>query len=124
MERQMSYTSLPRVTAPYAIAFSIEELLLVRSWAQQRDLALAVATDQVLNGAEFEEMLIVSPQSRDRRTLTIWRTQTAVFAQTPQSKPRAFDSMRELLAALRPARKRHTTWLRLLRRVSFGANAA
>ena len=104
------------IAAPYAVAFSIEDLILVRSWAEQRSLRLTVATDQVLDGAEFEELLILAPHNRQRRTLTVWRTQTGVFAQTPHGRPRSFDTVRDLLDALRPAQQRQRAhWLRVLR---------
>ncbi len=104
------------VRAPYAVAFSIEDLLLVRSWAEQRGLRLNIATDQVMDGAEFEEMLIIAPPNRERRTLTVWRTQDGVFAQTPQGRPRSFACTKDLLEALRPAQPRQrAAWKRLLR---------
>ena len=108
--------SQPRqIIPPYAIAFSIEELILVRSWAEQRKLRLTIATDQVVDGAEFEELLIIGPPNRQRRTLTLWRTQAAVFAQTPQGRPRGFDTLKHLLDALRPAQAtQRAGWLRRL----------
>ena len=109
----MPSLSPARPAAPYAIAFSIEELILVRSWAEQRGLRLTIATDHVVDGAEFEEMLIMAPPGRQRRTLTLWRTRTAVFAQTPYGRPRTFDTLKDLLDCLRPARQR-AGWLRLL----------
>ena len=102
---------------PYAIAFSIEELLLVRSWAQQRGLHLTVATDQVLNGAEFEEMLILAIPGRQTRTLTLWRNAVAVFAQTSHSRPRAFEKLKDVLDTVRPIQKSRSGWRRLLGRV-------
>jgi hypothetical protein len=106
--------AFPCVPAPYAIAFAIEELLLVRSWAQQRGLHLTIATDQVRNGAEFEEMLILTSKGRQPPSLMIWRTANAVFAQTPQSRPHGFATLKELLAALHPAQKARGPWRRLL----------
>ncbi len=107
---------MPRhAAAPYAIAFSIEELLLARSWAAQRGLLLSIATDQVVDGAEFEELLIIAPPGRERRTLTLWRTGTAVYAQTPRGRPRMFGSLRALLDSLLPARPaRAAGWMRRL----------
>ena len=93
----------PTAPAPYAIAFSIEELILVRSWATQKKLRLFVSTDQVLDGAEFEEVLVIVPQGRQHRNLTLWRTPTTVFAQLPQGRPRAFATLKDALEALRPA---------------------
>ena len=112
----MSQSRRSPSTAPYAVAFSIEDLILVRSWAEQRSLRLTVATDQVLDGAEFEEMLIIAPPNRQRRTLTVWRTQAGVFAQTPYSRPRSFATVRDLLDSLRPAQQpQRASWRRLLR---------
>ncbi len=112
----MSLSCQSNITAPYAVAFSIEDLILVRSWAEQRSLHLTISTDQVLDGAEFEEMLILAPRNRQRRTLTMWRTQASVFAQTPHGRPRAFATVKDLLDALRPAQQRQRApWRRLLR---------
>ena len=112
----MSMSRQSTIAAPYAIAFSIEELLLVRSWAERRSLRLVIATDQVLDGAEFEELLIIGPHNRQRRTITVWRTQASVFAQTPHGRPRAFATVKELLDNLRPAQQRQRAgWMRLLR---------
>jgi hypothetical protein len=99
------------VTSPYGLAFSIEELILVRSWAEQRDLRLTVALDHVVDGAEFEEMLIIAPHNRQRRTLSIWRTNAGVFAQTPAGRPRTFATVKEMLEAIRPAPSRRKSWL-------------
>ena len=68
----------------------------------------------MLDGAEFEEMLVIVPQGRQHRNLTLWRTQTAVFAQLPQGRPRAFATMKDALESLRPAQTR-AGWKRLLR---------
>ncbi len=105
---------LPTIPAPYAVAFSIEELILVRSWATQRKLRLFVSTDHVMDGAEFEEMLVIVPQGREQRNLTLWRTPTSVFAQLPQGRPRAFATMKDALESLRPAQTR-ASWRRMLR---------
>ncbi len=86
----------------------------MRSWAQQRGLHLTIATDQVRNGAEFEEMLILAPQGGQPRCLTVWRTANSVFAQTPQSRPHGFTTLKELLDALQPAQKARSPWRRLL----------
>lgn len=113
----MTFLARTTPSIPYAIAFSIEELLLVRSWAHQRGLCLTIATDQVINGAEFEEMLILAAPGRQTRTLTLWRTPTAVFGQTPQSRPRAFETLKDVLGTLRPVQKSRLNLRRLVGRV-------
>jgi hypothetical protein len=88
---------------PYGLCFPIEDLVLVRSWAEKRGLLMIVALDQTLDCAEFEEMLILAPPDRKRRTLTIWRTLGSVFLQVPHGRPRAFATVQEALASIRPA---------------------
>ncbi len=111
----MSLSRQSNNAPPYAVAFSIEDLILIRCWADRRGLQLSVAIDQVVDGAEFEEMLIVAPQNRERRTLTLWRTQANVYAQTPEGRPRAFATLKDLLEALNPAQPRQRTpWHRRL----------
>jgi hypothetical protein len=73
-----------------------------------------IATDQVRNGAEFEEMLTLTAKGHQAPSLILWRTANAVFAQTPQSRPQGFTTLKELLAALHPARKARSPWRRLL----------
>jgi hypothetical protein len=99
---------------PYGLSFSIEDLIAVRSWAEQRNLRLGVATDQVVDGAEFEEMLILAPKNRDRRTLTLWRTYSGLYAQTPHGRPRQFATVAEMLESIRPVPKRRRSFWRFL----------
>lgn len=99
---------------PYARAFAIEELLMVRDWCQQRGLLMTVVLDQVLDHAEFEEMLVLSPPDRRRRTLTMWRTVGSVLLQVPKGCPHAFETVPAALASLRPARRKRRSLLRFL----------
>ncbi len=111
----MTISRQMNIVEPYAVAFSIEDLVRVRSWAEQRALRLTVVTDQVLDSAEFEELLVIAPPDRERRTLTIWRTHNSVFAQTPGGRPRAFATVADLLRSLRPAQlPQRAHWMRLL----------
>jgi hypothetical protein len=91
---------------PYGLSFPIDELVLVRNWAEARGLCMLVALDQTLDHAEFEEMLIIAPQDRRRRTLTIWRTLGSVFLQAPHGRPHAFATVQDALASIRPAASR------------------
>jgi hypothetical protein len=95
---------------PYGLSFAIEELILVRGWAAERQLRLAVALDHMADGLEFEEMLIISAPNRRQPTLTLWRIDTGILAQTEQGPPRYFATISDMLAAIRPARKRRTSW--------------
>jgi hypothetical protein len=102
--------------APYGLSFPIEELVLVRRWAEERALNMIVALDQTLENAEFEEMIILAPPDRRRRTLTIWRTLGSVFLQVPHGRPRAFATVEEALASLRPAAAKRPSLFRFFSR--------
>jgi hypothetical protein len=99
---------------PYGLSFPIEELVQVRRWAEERQLRMIVALDQTAENAEFEEMLILAPLDRSKRTLTIWRTLGAIFLQIPNGRPRAFATIDEALASLRPAPAKRNKLLRFL----------
>ncbi len=100
---------------PYGIAFTIHDLLRLRHWCEKRGLHMDVALDQTLDDVEFEELLIVSPPSREKRSFTMWRTVSSTFVQTPTGAPRAFASAAEALDSLRPARPKRNALLRFLR---------
>ncbi len=106
-------TSLSR--PPYGLAFPIQDLLRIRHWCEKRGLRMEVALDQMLDDVEFEELLIVTPPSREKRSFTMWRTLGGIYVQTPTGAPRAFFSTIDALDSLRPARPRRNALLRFLR---------
>jgi hypothetical protein len=110
----MHHSDVSVARAPYGLAFEVEDLLLLRSWAGQRRLQLTILLDRIVDGAEFEEVLVVAPAGSDRRTLTFWRTQDGVFAQPPGGRPHGFATMHDLLEHVRPARPKRSVWLQRL----------
>jgi hypothetical protein len=110
----MHASNISTVNTAYGLSFAIEDLVLLRSWAEQRQLRLTVTLDQLVDGSEFEEMLVVAPPGGHRRTLTVWCTSDAIFAQTATGAPQAFPSMQDLLDQLRPARAHKAGWLQRL----------
>ncbi len=107
----MQTSDISAFNKAYGLAFAVEDLVMLRNWAEQRRLRLTVALDRVIDGVEFEEMLVVAPPAGRRRTLTLWRTHEAIFAQTPAGAPESFDTMQDLLDQLRPARAAKFGWL-------------
>jgi hypothetical protein len=97
---------------PYGPAYAIEDLMAVRSWARQRQLRLHVALDQVIEGLEFEEMLILFTPDRRRRVLTLWRTRNCVFAQSADARPQPFFTVHHALEAWRAPAGRRLAWLK------------
>jgi len=98
----------------YGLAFAIEDLVMLRSWAEERTLLLTIALDRTLDGAEFEELLVLAAPDAPQPTLTLWRTQDGIFAQTPTGRPQGFASLHQLLENIRPIRSRRAAWMQRL----------
>jgi hypothetical protein len=94
----MDLPAVARHRMPYGQAFPLPELVYIRDWAAQRGLVLTVLLDQVLDGAEFEELLLIRGHGPSRRALTIWRTAGSVIAQAAGAQPRAFTCVEPALA--------------------------
>jgi hypothetical protein len=111
----MNLPAASLIDTPYGLAFAIEDLVAVRVWAEQRGLILTVALDQVLDGVEFEEVLILSAPDHTVRKLTFWHTLGSVMVQAPNCRPRAFATVPDALDALRPEARKRTSWLKFFR---------
>jgi hypothetical protein len=108
-----------RVKAPYGLAFPVHELVFIRAWSEKRGLSLRILLDQVLDAAEFEEMLLIRGHIPSHRALTLWRIDGGVVAQAEGGQPRVFGGVHAALShaggmfALKPARV-PSAWRRLL----------
>ena len=107
----MQFSGVSTVKTAFGIAFAVEDLVMLRNWAEQKRLRLTIALDRVIDGSEFEELLMVAPPAGRRRTLTLWRTQDGIFAQTSAGAPQGFATMQDLLDQLRPTRAAKAGWL-------------
>jgi hypothetical protein len=87
-----------RPRTPYGLAFAVPELEFVRDWAARHGLRMHVRLDQVLDGAEFEELVMLCAPGRGRQALTLWRTDHAVIAQAPGGHPRGFAGVQAAVA--------------------------
>jgi hypothetical protein len=94
----MPTSAASRHRAPYGLAFPLAELVFVRDWAEQRSLTMSVLLDQVFDGAEFEELILIRGGGRNRRALTVWRTDASIVAQAAGACPRAFTGVAPALA--------------------------
>jgi hypothetical protein len=77
--------------APYGISFTLKDLLYIRSWADRGGLRMEVLLDQVMDGAEFEELLLLRRPNASRRALSIWRTSEGIIAQSAGGQPKLFS---------------------------------
>lgn len=101
---------ITRPEAPYGVSFAIDELVSARDWAAQRRLGMTLLLDSVVDGAEFEEMIVITTADRRRRLLMVWRRPSEVIAQLIGRMPRAFADVTSALDAMLPATQRRF-WL-------------
>jgi hypothetical protein len=118
----MDLPASARRKAPYGLSFPVQDLLLLRGWAEPRGLRMEILLDQVMDGAEFEELLLVRCPGRGRRALSIWRTSAGVIAQASGGQPLLFSGVQPVAAHFnnhfKPASPPHRTsfWRQLLLR--------
>jgi hypothetical protein len=113
----------------YGQAFPLHELLFMRDGAGRRGLHMNILLDQVLDGAEFEELVMIRPTGRPYRAATLWRTAHCIVAQAAGAEPKAFGGIRaamdHVLASLPGAARarRRFSWRDLFSRTDHLADA-
>jgi hypothetical protein len=78
----------------YGEAFPLPELAFMRNGAARNGLRMTILLDQVLDGAEFEEVVLIRPSFRPHRAVTVWRTANCIIAQAAGGQPKAFGGIR------------------------------
>lgn len=109
--------------APYGLSFAVPDLVFVRDWARKRALRMEILVDQVMDGAEFEELILlrVAGGGANGQALSIWRTRNGIVAQANGGHPKLFGSVRVAAQhfatyfAPAPAAPRPSFWRALLR---------
>ena len=86
-----------RRKTPQGLSFGLHELVHVRDWVHRRGLILNILLDQVLDGAEFEELVLVRAPAPSCRAVSLWRTPAGVVAQAAGGQPRIFRGVRAAL---------------------------
>jgi hypothetical protein len=118
----MQVPAVIRAKAIYGESFPLPELTFMRDGAGRRGLRMTILLDQVLDGAEFEEVVLIRPTFRPHRAVTVWRTANCIVAQAAGGQPKAFGGIRaamdHVFASLpraTPATRRFS-WRRLFTR--------
>ena len=91
------------------LAFSIEDLVLARDWAERRGLSLTIQLDHAAYGVRFEEILSLTPSGQALRCAAIWRSGNGVVLQRTGERTRSHHTLDEALVH----------WSRLERRSLF-----
>jgi hypothetical protein len=94
--------ALTRQQKSFGLAFAIEDLSDIRRWAEAHQFTMLVVLDHVVNGLEFEEMVVLSVADQRERRVFLWRTFGTVFAQVARAKPRGFTTVPQALNFLSP----------------------
>jgi hypothetical protein len=86
-----------RQKTPHGVAFPVHELIHMREWAKRRGLQAQILLDQVLDGAEFEELVLLKPPTVSRHAVSLWCTPAGIAVQSAAGRPRLFRGIRAAL---------------------------
>jgi hypothetical protein len=86
-------TATARHQGAYGLAFAIEDLSDIRKWAHAHRMVMLVALDRVVNGYEFEEMVVLSPVGGRTQRIMLWRSFGTIYAQVFLARPQGFTSV-------------------------------
>jgi hypothetical protein len=100
----MNSPATSRRKLPYAIAFAVHELVLIRSWAERNGMLMKLRLDQVVDGEEFEELVLLCRRGSTQPVLSLWRKTNAVVVQRAGGAPRSHGGVQAALSqvGLRP----------------------
>jgi hypothetical protein len=84
------------------LSFSTADLVLIRSWAEARDLDMTVRLDQGADAEEHEEILTLCTASGRACRFILWRDSEGVFVQPLIGRIKRYASVPEAIAAMTP----------------------
>ena len=91
---------MPSPTPPEGLSFEINELIMLRNWAENNALRMTLELDHTEGAAEFEEYASLTADGGRLRLAVMWRTRHAVMILPLAGAARRFVSMAHALAAL------------------------
>lgn len=89
-----------RAARPEGLAFDIPDLMMMRGWADYHNLPLTLSLDTVIDGAEYEEYVIIGD---GQRCWHLWRLADGIAVRSAGSKAVLFAEMPDALDLLIPA---------------------
>ena len=93
------------------MAFEIDDLVRVRTWAEREGLVLRIRLDHVERGRDLEEVLYLAPLGRGLWRVSLWREGEGVMMRQGSQPPAPFAGIEAALAAASP-RRRLRLWAR------------
>jgi hypothetical protein len=82
---------------PKGIAFEIVDLILIKKWADTRNIRFVIHLDHGVEGEEYEEVVAFHPETSATCPLIMWRTAPLVFVQPLIGSRRRFGSVAKAL---------------------------
>lgn len=93
------------------MAFEIDDLVRVRTWAEREGLILRIRLDHVERGRDLEEVLYLMPLGRGLWRISLWRETKGLMMRQGSQPPALFAGIEAALAAATP-RRRLRLWAR------------
>jgi hypothetical protein len=88
--------------SPKGLAFSIEDLVLIRGWAELNDFCVVLQLDYGTEmGEDYEEVIALHTSTSPLYRLILWRDATSVFFQPLIGKQKKYSSVLAALDSLR-----------------------
>jgi len=93
-------SGIPSGIQPKGLAFEIEDLVLVRDWAERHDIRFTVRLDHGSEDEEFDEVIALHTDASLYCNLIIWRNLDSVFVQPLVGRSLQYDSVRRALESV------------------------
>jgi len=90
-----------RLALPMGLSFEVEDLVLIRKWADLNDIIVAVRLDHGIAGEEYEEVVAFHRRLSACCGLIMWRNVGSIFVQPLVGIKTQYGSVRDALASLR-----------------------
>ena len=82
---------------PRGIAFEIVDLMLIKKWADMRNIRFVMRLDHSAERDEYEEVVAFHPETSPTCPLIMWRTAERVFVQPLIGRRRRYGSVAKAL---------------------------
>ena len=82
---------------PKGIAFEIVDLMLIKKWADTRNIKFVIRLDHSAESDEYEEVVAFHPETSPTSPLIMWRTAERVFVQPLIGRRRRYGSVAKAL---------------------------
>jgi hypothetical protein len=97
---RMDGLDVPTGIPPKGLAFEIDDLVLVKDWAERNGVRFTVRLDHGSQDEEFDEVIALHTDANLYCNLIIWRNLDSVFVQPLIGRSLQYDSVRRALESV------------------------